>query len=52
MLYDLNHPEKVRPFQQPGAPLLERDPLLFYRSGFFLLLALCLVLLCLLLAAK
>jgi len=52
MLFDLNHPEKVRPFQQPGVPLLERDPLLFYRSGFFLLLALCLVLLCLLLAAK
>jgi serine/threonine protein kinase len=52
MLFDLTHPEKVRPFHQPGAPLLERDPLLFYRLGFFLLLAFCLVLLGLLLAAK
>jgi serine/threonine protein phosphatase PrpC len=39
MLYELENPAKVRPFHQPGTPLLERNPLLFFKIGFFLLLA-------------
>ena len=39
MLFELENPAKVRPFHEPGTPLLERDPLLFYKTGFFLLLA-------------
>jgi len=50
MKFDLEHPEKVVPFYQKGTPLLDRNPLLFYRTGFFLLLALCAILLYLLLA--
>jgi len=49
MLFELENPAKVRPFHRPGAPLLERNPLLFYKIGFFVLLAVCLVLLFLLL---
>lgn len=37
MLFDLEHPDQVRPFYRDHAPLLERDPVLFYK-------ALCLVL--------
>jgi hypothetical protein len=50
MLFDLDHPEQVEPFHRTNAPLLERDPLAFYRLGFFVLLALTLLLLGLLLA--
>jgi serine/threonine protein phosphatase PrpC len=39
MLFELENPTKVRPFHQRGTPLLERNPLLFYKTGFFLLLA-------------
>lgn len=39
LAFDLANPERVEPFYQPGAPLLERDPLAFYRAGFWLLLA-------------
>jgi serine/threonine protein phosphatase PrpC len=39
LAYDLANPEHVDPFYQPGAPLLERDPLTFYRTAFWLLLA-------------
>lgn len=39
MLFELENPTKVRPFHQPGTPLLERNPLLFFKIGFFLLLA-------------
>ena len=39
MLFELENPVKVRPFHQPGLPLLERNPLLFFKIGFFLLLA-------------
>jgi serine/threonine protein kinase len=40
MKFDLENPAKVKPFHTPGAPLLERNPLLFYKTGFFLLLVL------------
>ena len=49
MLFELENPAKVRPFHRPGAPLLERNPVLFYKTGFFLLLALCLALILVLL---
>jgi serine/threonine protein kinase len=39
MLFDLEHPAQVAPFYTDNLPLLERDPLRFYRTGFFLLLA-------------
>jgi serine/threonine protein phosphatase PrpC len=39
MLFDLENPSRVRPFYPPGTPLLERHPLLFYKIGFFGLLA-------------
>lgn len=39
LAFDLAHPERVEPFYQADAPLLERDPLTFYRTGFWLLLA-------------
>ena len=38
MLFELENPAKVRPFHQAGTPLLERNPLLFFKTGFFLLL--------------
>ena len=49
MLFELEHSDRVQPFHAEGQPLLERDPLLFYRRGFFVLLALVFVLLLLLL---
>ena len=45
MKFELANPAKVRPFFRKGTPLLERNPLKFYRTGFFILLALCLYLL-------
>jgi len=39
MLFDLENPSRVRQFYPPGTPLLERHPLLFYKIGFFGLLA-------------
>lgn len=50
MLFELENPAKVRPFHRPGAPLLERNPLLFYKVGFFVLLGVSLALLLILLA--
>lgn len=44
MLFDLEHPEQVAPFFAQDSPLLERDPLRFYKTGFYLLLAVALVL--------
>lgn len=44
MLFELENPAEVRPFFRAGTPWLERNPLLFYKIGFFLLLALSLVL--------
>jgi serine/threonine protein kinase len=49
MLFELEHPERVVPFHAKGAPLLERDPLRFYKAGFYLLLGLVVVLLLVLL---
>ncbi len=39
VVFDLANPAKVEPFFQTETALLERDPLLFYRTGFFVLLA-------------
>ena len=51
LTFDLAHPERVEPFHPKGAPLLTRDPLAFYRAGFFVLLGLSIYLLLRLLAA-
>jgi serine/threonine protein kinase len=40
MKFDLENPHQVRPFYRKGTPLLERNPVLFYKIGFFVLLAL------------
>jgi serine/threonine protein phosphatase PrpC len=37
--FDLANPDKVEPFFQPGASLMEKNPLLFYKVGFWVLLA-------------
>ncbi|HET6409409.1 MAG TPA: protein phosphatase 2C domain-containing protein [Chthoniobacteraceae bacterium] len=39
LAFDLAHPDRVEPFYHPDAPLLTRDPLAFYRAGFWILLA-------------
>jgi serine/threonine protein kinase len=52
MKFEFENPEKVRPFYRRDAPLLERNPLAFYRTGFFLLLAATIFLLLLLLIDK
>jgi serine/threonine protein phosphatase PrpC len=38
MEFELSHPDKVAPFHRKNAPLLERDPVRFYKSLCFLLL--------------
>ncbi len=38
MAYDLGHPDQVAPYHRKDAPLLERNPLLFYRVSTFILL--------------
>ena len=43
--FDLANPAKVEPFFQTETALYERDPLLFYKTGFFILLAITLYLL-------
>jgi serine/threonine protein kinase len=48
ILFELENPAKVEPFFRAGTPLLERNPLLFYKIGFFVMLAVALVLACLL----
>jgi serine/threonine protein kinase len=45
MRFELDHPDKVKPFYRQGAPLLERNPILFYKLGFFLMFVINLVLL-------
>ena len=42
LAFDLAHPEKVEPCFEEDSPLLERNPLLFYKTGFFILAVLCL----------
>ena len=44
MLFDLEHPQQVAPFFAENLSLIERDPLRFYRTGFFLLLTVAIVL--------
>jgi serine/threonine protein kinase len=48
MKFDLEHPDQVRPWFRKDTPLLERNPLLFYKTGFFVLLIACVMLLFLL----
>lgn len=36
--HDLAHPDRVQPFFEDDTPLLERNPLAFYKTGFFILL--------------
>lgn len=36
--YELKSPEKVKPYYAPNLTLIEREPLLFYKIGFFILL--------------
>ena len=45
LAYDLTHPDRVSPWRAPGAPLLQTNPLLFYKTGFFILLGVILLLL-------
>ena len=45
MLFELENPAKVNAFHPPGTPLLECNPLLFFKIGFFLLLGVTLSLL-------
>lgn len=40
MKFDLENPGKVKPWIRSDAPMLEKNPLLFYKVGFFVLLAL------------
>jgi hypothetical protein len=49
MLFDLEHPDQVLPCHAEGQSLCERNPLRFYRTGFYVLLALVVTLLRLLL---
>jgi serine/threonine protein phosphatase PrpC len=52
MKFDLENPQQVRPFYGKGAPLLERNPVLFYKVGFFALLVFNLYLLARMLSEK
>ncbi len=36
--YELKAPDKVKPYFAKDAPLIEREPLLFYKFGFFIML--------------
>jgi serine/threonine protein kinase len=44
MLFELENPLQVRPFFRAGTPLLERNPLLFFKLGFFVMSVIALVL--------
>jgi serine/threonine protein kinase len=52
MLFDLEHPAQVAPFYAEDLSLLERDPLRFYKTGFYLLLAAVIALLLVLLSRQ
>jgi serine/threonine protein kinase len=45
MAFELENPARVKPWVNRAAPLLERNPLLFFKVGFFVLLVVNLVLL-------
>ena len=45
MLFELENPAKVRPFHRPDTTWIERNPLLFFKTGFFVLLFVCVALL-------
>ena len=36
MLFELSHPQKVRPWFDRSKPLMERDPLTFFKTGFYI----------------
>ncbi len=36
MAYELNNPTKIKPYFMKNAPLIERSPLLFYKSAFII----------------
>lgn len=38
MYYELENPNEVKPFFEKNVPLLQRDPVLFYKVGFYLML--------------
>jgi serine/threonine protein kinase len=38
LAFDLDHPDKVEAYHDDESPLLERNPLLFYKTGFYILL--------------
>ena len=40
MIYELDNPAKVKPYFDKNTPILRRDPLKFYKYGFFILLIL------------
>lgn len=40
MVFEIENPDKVKPFFAKKTPLLHRDPLLFYKTGFFLMVLL------------
>lgn len=40
MLFEIENPERVEPYFRPNAPLLERNPLLFYKAAFVVMLLL------------
>ncbi|MDD3056062.1 MAG: protein phosphatase 2C domain-containing protein [Aliarcobacter sp.] len=40
MRFELEYPQKVKPFFEKRTPLLKKDPLLFYKFGFYFLLIL------------
>ena len=45
MLFELNNTNKVKPYYDKDASLIERDPLLAYKIGFFIMFAINLFLL-------
>lgn len=45
MHYELDNPENVKPFFSKDTPLLQRDPLKFYKFGFYCLLLINIILL-------
>ncbi|WP_457743280.1 protein kinase domain-containing protein [Sulfurimonas sp.] len=49
MLYEIQKPEKVKPYFNENSSIIERDPVLFYRIGFTLMSILNIILLMLLL---